>query len=87
MLANINNNALKIKLSSNQNLAGNSVSLTSPSCIDQTVHSEGKKPKNTTCEEQVSKYIMFGEYNSSYRQWNPGWSLFYINHTVKWLRY
>lgn len=58
MLANINNNALKIKLSSNQNLAGNSVSFISPSCIDQTVHlEEGKKvkikqQKTTTCEEQ-----------------------------------
>lgn len=75
MLANINNNALKIKLLSNQNLAGNSVSFTSPSCIDQTVHSEeGKKEKKknnqktNTCEEQVSNYIMFGEYHSSYRQ-------------------
>lgn len=53
MLANINNNALKIKLLSNQNLAGNSVSFTSPSCIDQTVHSEeGKKEKKKQPKNQ-----------------------------------
>lgn len=83
MLANINNDALKLTLSSHQNLAGNTV-LISLVPLVQIIQSTQKKKKH---EEQGSSTTLCSEYHSSYREWKPGWSLFYINHMVKLLRY